>query len=86
MLWKDAQENHVTDCCNLGVVKDAFNSKLFLEWSQQMRLTCRNDQAQVMELVFNLEQLGEEHSADLTAADDTNFESWKLFLRLKIAH
>ena len=76
---QNTHKNYITLSGNLLVIKEAFNTKLLLEWSQKMGLSCWDDQLEIVELVLNLQEFGQQDSSCLATSNDTNLKNWSLF-------
>lgn len=55
---QNTHKNYITLSGNLLVIKEAFNPKLLLEWSQKVGLPSWDDQLEIVELVFDLQEFG----------------------------
>lgn len=78
LTGKHTYEDDVALSCHLLVIEEALNSKLLLEGSQQMRLTSGHNHLKVVELVLDLQELGQENRANLPTANDSYFEVGQL--------
>lgn len=53
LRWKDTDENYVTLFHNMFVVEFGNHAKFLLKWAQKVRLSCWNQESEIVETVWN---------------------------------